>query len=135
MTQRRSAKIIATLGPASSKPEQIRALHAAGADVFRMNFSHGERADHRARYEAVRRLERELGRPIGVLVDLQGPKIRVGKFINGKVDLAAGAPLRAYFSLAAGPVFVFWRAWTALKLRLLPSEVQWVRTQHGSGTR
>jgi len=102
MTQRRSAKIIATLGPASSTPEQIRALHAAGADVFRLNFSHGERADHRARYDAVRRLERELGRPIGVLVDLQGPKIRVGKFANGKVNLAAGAPLRLDLDTAPG---------------------------------
>src|SRR5258706_4808417 len=93
MTQPRPAKIIATLGPASSTPDQIRALHAAGADVFRLNFSHGERADHRARYDAVRRLERELGRPIGILVDLQGPKIRVGKFTGGKVALAAGKGL------------------------------------------
>jgi pyruvate kinase len=94
MTRRRAAKIIATLGPASSTPEEIRALHVAGADLFRLNFSHGERAEHRARYEAVRRLERELGRPIGILVDLQGPKIRVGKFRGGKVALEAGKPLR-----------------------------------------
>jgi len=102
MNQRRSAKIIATLGPASTTPEQIRALHAAGADVFRMNFSHGERADHRARYDAVRRLERELGRPIGILVDLQGPKIRVGKFAGGKVALMAGKPLRLDLDIAPG---------------------------------
>ncbi len=102
MKQRRSAKIIATLGPASTTPEQIRALHAAGADVFRMNFSHGERADHRARYDAVRRLERELGRPIGILVDLQGPKIRVGKFAGGKVALTAGKPLRLDLDPAPG---------------------------------
>ncbi len=94
MTIRRAAKIIATLGPASSTPDQIRALHAAGADLFRLNFSHGERADHRARYDAVRKLERELGRPIGILVDLQGPKIRVGKFNGGKVSLGEGKPLR-----------------------------------------
>ncbi|MCW5773094.1 MAG: pyruvate kinase, partial [Rhodospirillaceae bacterium] len=94
MDQRRSAKIIATLGPASSSPDRIRALNAAGADVFRFNFSHGERADHRARCDAVRKLERELGRPIGILVDLQGPKIRVGKFSGGKVVLGEGKPLR-----------------------------------------
>jgi len=94
MTQRRAAKIIATLGPASSAPDRIRALHAAGADLFRLNFSHGERADHRARYDAVRKLEREIGRPIGILVDLQGPKIRVGKFAGGKVTLGEGKPLR-----------------------------------------
>ncbi|HEY7607619.1 MAG TPA: pyruvate kinase [Alphaproteobacteria bacterium] len=94
MIQRRAAKIIATLGPASSTPDRIKALHAAGADLFRLNFSHGERADHRARYDAVRKLERELARPIGILVDLQGPKIRVGKFASGKVVLGEGKPLR-----------------------------------------
>jgi pyruvate kinase len=94
MTPRRAAKIIATLGPASSGPDKIRALHAAGADLFRLNFSHGERAEHRQRYDAVRKLEREIGRPIGILVDLQGPKIRVGKFRDGKVALGEGKPLR-----------------------------------------
>jgi pyruvate kinase len=101
MIQRRAAKIIATLGPASSTPDRIKALHAAGADLFRLNFSHGERADHRARYDAVRKLERELARPIGILVDLQGPKIRVGKFAAGKVTLGEGKPLR--LDLDAGP--------------------------------
>jgi len=94
MNQRRAAKIIATLGPASSTPDRIRALHAAGTDLFRLNFSHGERAEHRARHDAVRKLERELGRPIGLLVDLQGPKIRVGKFAGGKVALGEGKPFR-----------------------------------------
>ncbi|MBL8661821.1 MAG: pyruvate kinase [Alphaproteobacteria bacterium] len=102
MTPRRAAKIIATLGPASSTPDRIRALHAAGADLFRLNFSHGERAEHRARYEAVRRLEREIGRPIGILVDLQGPKIRVGKFAGGKVTLGEGKPLRLDLDPAPG---------------------------------
>jgi len=94
MIQRRAAKIIATLGPASSTPDRIRALNAAGADLFRLNFSHGERAEHRERFDSVRKLERELGRPIGILVDLQGPKIRVGKFAGGKVALGEGKPLR-----------------------------------------
>jgi pyruvate kinase len=102
MNQRRAAKIIATLGPASSTPDKIRALHAAGADVFRLNFSHGERAEHRARYEAVRKLEREIGRPIGILVDLQGPKIRVGKFQGGKVSLGEGKALRLDLDPAPG---------------------------------
>jgi pyruvate kinase len=94
MIPRRAAKIIATLGPATSTPDKIRALHTAGTDLFRLNFSHGERADHRARYDTVRKLERELGRPIGILVDLQGPKIRVGKFAGGKVALGEGKALR-----------------------------------------
>jgi pyruvate kinase len=102
MIQRRAAKIIATLGPASSTPDRIKALNAAGADLFRLNFSHGERAEHRARYDAVRKLERELGRPIGVLVDLQGPKIRVGKFAGGKVALGEGKPLRLDLDPAPG---------------------------------
>lgn len=102
MTPRRAAKIIATLGPASSTPDKIRALHGAGADLFRLNFSHGERADHRARYDAVRKLEREIGRPIGILVDLQGPKIRVGKFQGGKVALGEGKALRLDLDPAPG---------------------------------
>ena len=104
MIQRRAAKIIATLGPASSTPDRIKALHAAGADLFRLNFSHGERSDHRARYDAVRKLERELARPIGILVDLQGPKIRVGKFVAGKVTLGEGKPLRLDLDVAPGDV-------------------------------
>jgi pyruvate kinase len=102
MTTRRAAKIIATLGPASSGPDKIRALNAAGADLFRLNFSHGERAEHRQRYDAVRKLEREIGRPIGILVDLQGPKIRVGKFKDGKVALGEGKPLRLDLDPAPG---------------------------------
>ncbi len=102
MLPRRAAKIIATLGPATSTPDRIRALHAAGADLFRMNFSHGERAEHRARYDAVRKLEREIGRPIGILVDLQGPKIRVGKFADGKVALGEGKPLRLDLDVTPG---------------------------------
>ena len=104
MIQRRAAKIIATLGPASSTPDRIKALHTAGADLFRLNFSHGERADHRARYDAVRKLERELARPIGILVDLQGPKIRVGKFAAGKVTLGEGKPLRLDLDVTPGDV-------------------------------
>ncbi|MBP7065989.1 pyruvate kinase, partial [Ferrovibrio sp.] len=94
MNRTRNVKIVATLGPASSRPDQIRALVAAGADVFRLNFSHGSHDDHRARIQAVRALERELGRPIGLLADLQGPKLRIGSFADGAVELVAGQRFR-----------------------------------------
>jgi pyruvate kinase len=91
MRRHRNAKIIATLGPASSSPELIRGLFEAGADVFRLNFSHGTHEDHKRRYDAIRAIEREAGRPIGVLMDLQGPKLRIGAFAEGRVTLASGA--------------------------------------------
>ncbi len=91
MRRQRNAKIIATLGPASSSKEAILALFEAGADVFRFNFSHGSHADHKARYETVREVERIVGRPIAILADLQGPKLRIGPFANGKIVLAPGA--------------------------------------------
>jgi pyruvate kinase len=94
MRRTRKAKIVATIGPASSSPEAIRALFDAGADVFRFNFSHGTHEEHRARYEAVRAVERETGRPIAVLVDLQGPKLRLGTFAGGRAALQAGAAFR-----------------------------------------
>ena len=94
MRRRRSAKIGATLGPSSSRLEEIRALFMAGVDVFRLNFSHGTQQDHGARFDAIRQVEDETGRPIGILADLQGPKLRLGSFANGKVTLAAGDPFR-----------------------------------------
>lgn len=90
MRRGRKAKIVATLGPASSSPEVIKALFLAGADVFRMNFSHGSHDDHRARFEIVRDVERRLGRPICVLADLQGPKFRISRFVGGSVRLIDG---------------------------------------------
>ena len=94
MHRQRYAKIVATLGPASSDPATIRALYDAGVDVFRLNFSHGTHADHKARLETIRSIENDLGRPIGVVLDLQGPKLRVGTFAGGPVRLVAGAPFR-----------------------------------------
>ena len=94
MRRQRSAKIVATLGPASSSPEAIAALFAAGVDVFRFNFSHGTQDDHRVRLEAVRALERKIGRPIGIMADLQGPKLRLGTFAGGKIALAPGQRFR-----------------------------------------
>jgi pyruvate kinase len=94
MRRQRSAKIVATLGPATSTPDAIRALFRAGVDVFRLNFSHGDRRDHQARIEAIRGLEKEMGRPIGILADMQGPKLRLGTFAAGKIRLKSGGHFR-----------------------------------------
>ncbi|WP_169569827.1 pyruvate kinase [Sneathiella limimaris] len=90
MRRQRKTKILATLGPASSSPEMVEKLHLAGVDVFRLNFSHGEHADHKARYDTIRALEEKQGRPIGILADLQGPKIRIGTFADGPIKLEDG---------------------------------------------
>jgi pyruvate kinase len=87
----RRAKIVCTLGPAVSSEAQVRALVAAGMDVARLNLSHGEYADHEQVYDRVRRASDDSGRGVAVLVDLQGPKIRVGTFASGPVELADGA--------------------------------------------
>jgi pyruvate kinase len=102
MRRTRNAKIVATLGPASSGKDTIRQLFMAGVDVFRLNFSHGNAADHRARFKLLRELEIEIGRPIGILADLQGPKLRVGTFADGSVMLAEGAAFRLDLDLTPG---------------------------------
>jgi pyruvate kinase len=102
MRRQRKAKIVATLGPASSTPEQISALFHAGADVFRLNFSHGAHEDHKARYDAIRQVEEETDRPIGALMDLQGPKLRVGTFADGSAELKTGAKFRLDLDAAKG---------------------------------
>ena len=94
MRRERLAKIVATLGPASSTREQLLALFHAGADVFRLNLSHGTHDDHRARHAVIREIEQDTGRPISVLVDLQGPKIRVGTLAGGEAMLEKGRPFR-----------------------------------------
>ncbi|MDP4801117.1 MAG: pyruvate kinase, partial [Burkholderiaceae bacterium] len=91
MRRQRNARVIATLGPASSTVEIIEALYLAGADVFRFNFSHGTHADHQARYEMVRAVEAKFGRPIGILADLQGPKLRVGVMEGGRAQIETGS--------------------------------------------
>jgi pyruvate kinase len=93
MRRQRKARIIATLGPASSEPAMIRRLFEAGADVFRLNFSHGTRDDHKRRFDAIRAIEAEVRRPIGILQDLQGPKIRIGALKAGPVEIASGGML------------------------------------------
>ncbi|MGB7816179.1 MAG: pyruvate kinase [Methylotenera sp.] len=86
----RKTKIVATLGPASSSEEMIARLITAGVNVVRLNFSHGTAEDHIKRAEIVRQIATKLNRPIGVLCDLQGPKIRIGKFEQGKITLKMG---------------------------------------------
>ncbi|WP_019550763.1 pyruvate kinase [Thermus scotoductus] len=93
-------KIVATLGPASDSKEAIRALAEAGADVFRLNFSHGTHEEHRRRAAWVREVGKELGKTLAILQDLQGPKIRIGRFKEGRVELKAGQP----FILTRAPV-------------------------------
>jgi pyruvate kinase len=104
MRRTRNAKIVATLGPASSDPDTVRRLFMAGVDAFRLNFSHGTAADHRERVALLRALEDETGRPIGILADLQGPKLRVGTFADGPVTLVEGAAFRLDLDPAPGDV-------------------------------
>ena len=94
MRRNRSTKIVATMGPSSTTPERIAELFKAGVDVFRMNFSHGSHEDHKARYDIIRVLEKEFNHPIAVMCDLQGPKLRVGRFAEGKVMLETGQDFR-----------------------------------------
>ena len=104
LRRRRRTKIIATLGPASSSPEVIERLFRAGADVFRLNFSHGSHADHAERIAIIRALEAKVERPIGILADVQGPKLRVGKFQAGRVQLQTGQSFRLDLSPTPGDV-------------------------------
>ncbi len=94
MKRDRRAKIVATLGPASSTAEQIETLFRAGVDVFRLNFSHGTQDDHAERYRIIRELEAKVDHPISVLQDLQGPKIRVGVLADGETELVPGETVR-----------------------------------------
>src|SRR5437870_9084371 len=94
------AKIVCTLGPASSSPQVLRDLIDAGMDVARLNFSHGVHAEHRALIDGVRAAATAAGRVVAVLADLQGPKIRLGTFRSGPVQLEAGAE----FTITTEPV-------------------------------
>ena len=102
--RRRRTKIIATLGPSSSTPEVLARLFQTGADVFRLNFSHGSHEDHAARIVMIRALEKKFDRPIGILADVQGPKLRVGRFGGGQVALQTGASFRLDLNPTPGDV-------------------------------
>ena len=90
--KQRATKIVATLGPASSSPEVLERMIRAGVDVVRVNFSHGTAAAHTETVAMVRKIADQCGRGVGVLADLQGPKIRIGKFAEGKITLDPGMP-------------------------------------------
>ena len=94
MKRERNVKICATLGPASDDYEMIFALHKAGADVFRLNMSHGDHSEIAARHAIIRKIEKDLDSPIAILADLQGPKLRVGTFKNGEAELNVGEEFR-----------------------------------------
>ena len=102
MRRLRNVKIVATLGPASSSFDMIHALFEAGADVFRLNMSHGDHADIAERHRIIREVEAEVGRPICILADLQGPKLRVGTFASDSEELEEGQSFRLDLDDAEG---------------------------------
>src|ERR1700757_2927618 len=102
MRRNRRAKIVATVGPASGSPEMLERLFLAGVDTFRLNFSHGTHEDHAKVHAAIRALEARLRRPIGILQDLQGPKIRIGTLKDGKIRVEAGETIRFVVSGSDG---------------------------------
>jgi pyruvate kinase len=104
MNADKKVKILATLGPAIKTIDDIRQLVENGVNLFRLNFSHGEHADHAERYNWVREVEKQLNTPIGILMDLQGPKLRVGRFAEGKVILQRGQTLRLDLDSTPGDV-------------------------------
>src|SRR5215471_17356680 len=102
MHRNRRAKIVATVGPASDAPEMLKALFLAGVDTFRLNFSHGTHDDHARVHAAIRKLEQDVDRPIGILIDLQGPKIRVGTLRGGKITVQPDQSIRFVLSGSDG---------------------------------
>jgi pyruvate kinase len=102
MRRLRNVKIVATLGPASDTYDTIRELHEAGADVFRLNMSHGTQDDIAKKHAIIRQIEHDLVSPIAILADLQGPKLRVGQFSNGTEELEDGASFRLDLDSAEG---------------------------------
>ncbi len=104
MRRHRNVKIVATLGPASNDYDMIRALFEAGADVFRLNMSHGAHEEIRERHAIIRKIEEDVGRPIAILADLQGPKLRCGVFADDSEELVEGHPFRFDLDPAEGDV-------------------------------
>ncbi len=102
MRRERQTKIVATLGPASDTKAVIRELIKAGVDLFRLNFSHGSHEEHRKSVGIIRQLEKEFGHPVGIMADLQGPKLRIGEFKDGFIALKAGMKIRFDSNKAEG---------------------------------
>jgi pyruvate kinase len=102
MRRSRQTKIVATIGPASNSREQIRALFEAGVDLFRLNFSHGSHDAHRLVAQHIRSIEADTGRPIGIMADLQGPKLRIGTFEQGSIAIKKGDVIRFDLDVAPG---------------------------------
>jgi len=107
MKRNRKVKILATLGPASSEESMIEKLHQAGADIFRINMSHASHDVMRMLVQRIRAVEARSGRPIGILADLQGPKLRVGKFANVKVELKPGQTSRSTATIPPATIRAF----------------------------
>lgn len=102
LLRQRQTKILATLGPASATPDMIEKLFLAGVDNFRLNFSHGAHADHAERVKMIRAIETKYNRPIGIVADMQGPKLRVGRFKAGAIALTSGMKIRLDLDPADG---------------------------------
>lgn len=102
MRRQRHAKIVSTLGPATSSKGAIDRLFEAGADLFRLNFSHGSHAEHAERFRIIRELQQKHGRPIGIIADLQGPKLRIGAIADGPVHLQSGASFVSIWRTSRG---------------------------------
>lgn len=102
MRRQRKAKIVATLGPATPGRKEIERLYKEGADIFRLNFSHGTHDDHKKRYDHIRAIEKQIKRPIGILMDLQGPKLRIGVFHDSSILLHKGDKFRLDLSKELG---------------------------------
>lgn len=100
--RKRFAKILATVGPASAAPDTLRLLHDVGVDAFRLNFSHGNHDDHARSVAAIRAVQKETGTPICIVADMQGPKLRVGEFTAGGMDLRYGETVMLYLGADGG---------------------------------
>ena len=100
--RKRFAKILATVGPASAAPENLRLLHDVGVDAFRLNFSHGSHEDHARSVAAIRQVEKDTGHSIAIVADMQGPKLRVGEFEAGQIELKYGEEVELYLGKDGG---------------------------------
>jgi pyruvate kinase len=120
--KRRRTKIVATIGPASREPAVLEKLIQAGVNVFRLNLSHGDQADHRTAFERIRTAAAVVGEPVAVLADLCGPKIRVGRFANGRIELTRGAQVTVTTRSVLGEPGLIPSQYTALAKDVRPGD-------------